>query len=82
MFIQHNSALAIHLSTVYVLAATGGVEEPSFVTFTDETTARNHPWLTTSQLLQEVGDRVDLLEVTAWGDGTSEVEVLFTVLLE
>lgn len=67
------------LSTVYLLAATGGLEEPTFRALTDKEAAVSHEWITESSLLREMGDRVDVLQIDVLSDGTTITSVIESV---
>ena len=56
------------MMVTYIVAATGGLEEPTFQGFTDPVKARNHFDLWKADLITQPGDRVDLLKV--YEDGT------------
>lgn len=66
------------MSTIYVVGATGGFGEPSFVSTTDLAEAETQYTEWTKVLLEEPGERVDLLEIVLNEDGTTKTSLLRT----
>lgn len=64
------------MNTIYVVAATGGFEGPSFISATALDAAETvfTEWAET--LIEEPGERVDLLEVVVNEDGTTKTSLL------
>ena len=58
-------------STIYLVAATGGLEDPSFVSFTDRAEAEETYRTWTEELANEPGDRIDLIAIDTIARTTS-----------
>lgn len=64
------------MNTIYVVAATGGYDVPSFISTTalEEAETQFTQWAET--LLWESGPRVDLLKIVVNEDGTTKTSLL------
>lgn len=69
-------------SIVYVVAATGGYDQPSYVSFVDEAAARANCKSSISTLLQEESDRLEILKIEVFSDGITHTTVIHTELFE